>query len=321
VLAEEELAAVRTLLVPTLLNRIRDAYRDTIILFKGPEVATRYPDASLRSFIDLDLLVPDPEAAHAALLAAGFAEADDPPWAAGGRHRRDVFADKHHTRPLHLRPLPLKIELHRWPNWPRWLTPPSPEELFEGAVPSSVGVAGVMTLAPAAHALALATNAWVDEPLGRIRDLLDVTLIAAEADRTDIAELARRWRLDRLWRATSQAAEASLLHTRRPGFAQRTWGRNVPAARERTVLEAHFENWISSYCTLPVLGATRLAASNVVWELRPAAGESWRAKLRRVSRAAANALAPKSAHDEELGTDARRLSPVTRWREPPGPRR
>jgi hypothetical protein len=216
--------------------------------------------------------------------------------------------------------LPLKVELHRWPNWPRWLTPPPPDDLFETAVPSALAVPGVMTLAPAAHALALATHAWVDDPLGRIRDLIDVTLIAEEADSDEIDELARRWQVDRLWSSTRRAAEASLLRTRRPTVAQRTWARNLPAARERTVLEAHLENWISSYWTLRPLAATRLAASNIAWEVRPSAGESWGRKLRRAGRAAANALAPKSAHDEELGSDARRLSPVTRWREPPGPR-
>jgi hypothetical protein len=309
------------MLVRTLLERIRAAYPDTIVLFKGPEVATRYPDPSLRPFIDLDLLVPDPERAHAALVSTGFVEAEDPPWAAGQQLRGDVFAGKHHTRPLHVPSLPLKVELHRWPNWPRWLTPPPPDELFETAVPSTVALPGVMTLATPAHALALAANSWVDDPLGRLRDLIDITLVADDADAEEIEKLARLWRVDRLWHATRRAAEASLLGRRKPTLAQRTWARNVPAVRERTVLEAHLENWISSYWTLPALAATRLAASNIAWEIRPAAGESWTTKLRRVLRAAANALSPKSAHDEELGTDARRISPVKRWRQPPGPQR
>jgi putative nucleotidyltransferase-like protein len=316
---EEELAAVRTLLAPALLARIRDAYDDTLVVLKGPEVGTRYPDPALRPFIDLDLLVADPERAQSALLGQGFEETDDPPWMAGRRRERDAFADKHHARPLQPPGIPLRIELHRWPSWPRWLTPPPPEALLAEAVPSSLDVDGVMTLSPAGHALVLAAHSWVHEPLGRLRDLLDVTLLAAEADRAEIDELARHWGLGRLWQATIGAAEASLLPARRSTLAQRTWARNVPVVRERTVFESHLENWISCYWTSAPLEATRLAVSNVAWDLRPSAGEPWQRKLRRAARALGNALVPKSAHDEELGTDARRFSPVTRWRKPPGP--
>jgi hypothetical protein len=318
VVREEDLAAVRILLAPVLLKRIRDAYDDTIVVFKGPEVGTRYPDPTLRPFIDIDLLVRDPERAQAALLDQGLEEVDDPPWTAG-RKREDPFAYMQHTRPLHLPGLPLKVELHRWPSWPRWLTPPAPEALLASSVPSSLGVDGVTTLAPAEHALVVAAHSWVHEPLGRLRDLLDVALMAAEADRQEVEALARRWDIGRLWQATLGAAEASLLRTRHSTLAQRTWARNVPAVRERTVLESHLETWISSYWTSAPLEATRLAISNAAWDLRPSAGEPWPRKLRRSGRAFRKALSPKSAHDEELGTDARRFSPMGRWRRPPGP--
>jgi hypothetical protein len=316
---EEELAAVRTLLAPVLLARIRDAYDDTIVVFKGPEVGTRYRDPALRPFIDIDLLVLDPARAQAALLEQGLEEVDDPPWAADDRRERDPFAHMHHTRPLQLPGLPLKVELHRWPSWPRWLTPPAPEALLANTVPSSLGVDGVMTLSPAEHALVLAAHSWVHEPLGRIRDLLDVVLMAAEADRMELEALARRWGIRRLWEATIGAAEASLIQTRRSTLAQRTWARNVPAVRERTVLESHLEGWISGYWTSAPLAATRLAASNAAWDLRPTGGETWSTKRRRAVRALRSAFSTKSAHDEELGNDARRFSPLARWRKPPGP--
>jgi hypothetical protein len=199
------------------------------------------------------------------------------------------------------------------------LTPPRPEALLATAVPSSLGIDGVMTLAPAEHALVVAAHSWVHEPLGRLRDLLDVALMANDADPEDIDLLARRWGISRLWTATMRAAEASLLRTRRSTLAQRTWARNVQSVRERTVLESHLENWVSCYWTSPPLAATRLAVSNVAWDLRPAAGEPWGRKLSRAARAMKNALSPRSAHEEELGVEARRFSPVTRWRKPPGP--
>jgi putative nucleotidyltransferase-like protein len=316
---EQELAAVRTLLAPALLARIRDVSDEPIVVFKGPEVGARYPDPALRPFIDVDLLVRDPERAQAVLLEDGFEEVADPPWTVGRSREPALFARMHHTRPLMSPGVPLKIELHRWPSWPRWLTPPDPEALLATAVPSSLGPDGVMTLSPAEHALVLAAHSWVHQPLGRVRDLLDVTLLAAEADREEIDALARRWGLQDLWQATISAAGACLLQTRRLTLAQRTWARNVPAVRERTVLESHVEGWISCYWTLGPLQATGLAVSNIAWDLRPAAGESWTRKLRRAGRAVRNALSTKSAHDSELGTDAQRFSPVTRWRKPPGP--
>jgi Uncharacterised nucleotidyltransferase len=317
-LREEALAAVRMTLVPVLLRRIRDAYDGVIVVFKGPEVGMRYPDPELRPFVDLDLLVVNPEHAHDALLDAGFEELEDPPWAASRRSPKGSFADMHHTRPLHSPGIPLKIELHRWPSWPRWLAPPVPEGLLASAIPSMLGVDGVMTLPPAEHALVLAAHSWVNEPLGRVRDLLDVSLMAAEADQEELHALARRWGLERLSEATLSAAEASLLRTRRSTLAQRTWARNVTAMRERTVLESHLENWISCYWTSPPLSATRLAISNLTWDLLPAE-ESWRNKLGRVADALRNARSPKSAHDQALGPDARRFSPSTRWQARPGP--
>jgi hypothetical protein len=225
----------------------------------------------------------------------------------------------HHTRPLQLPGVPLKVELHRWPSWPRWLTPPAPEELLGNLVPSSLAVDGVMTFPPVEHALVVAAHSWVHEPLGRVRDLLDVLLLTAEADRDHLERRAHALGLVRLWRATLGLAEAAILGEGRRTLAQRTWARNLPAVRERTVLESHLENWISCYWTSSAFAATRLAVSNVVWDLRPSAGEGWATKIRRAARALRNAPSPKSAHDEQLGADARRFSPVTRWRRPPGP--
>lgn len=316
---EEELAAVRTLLVPTLLERIRAAYDGTIVVFKGPEVGARYGDPALRPFIDIDLLVADPERLHGLLLADGLEEEDDPPWAAARGRERDPFGDMHHVRPLQLPGLPLKIELHRWPSWPRWLTPPAPQPLLDSAIPSALGVEGVKTLAAAEHALVVAAHSWVHEPLGRLRDLLDIVLLASEADRSEIDELAGAWGIERLWKATIAAAEASLLQSRRTTLAQRTWARNLRAVRERSVLESHLQGWLSPYSTSAFFDATRLAVSNAAWDLRPAEGEPWLVKLRRTARAFSNALSPKSTHDNELGTEARRFSPSARWRKPPGP--
>jgi hypothetical protein len=312
VASDEAIAGVMAIATPLVLERARDASGQPLVVLKGPEVAARYPDPALRSFIDLDLLVADPDRAQAALLAAGFEEAPDPPWAFR-RRDEDLFAGRHHARPLYIPGLPLRLELHRRPSWPRWLEPPATEPLLAAAVPSATGVEGVLTLAPLHHAPILAAHSWVHEPLGRARDLLDLVLVADGLDRGELARVAHSLGIARLWNATIACADALLSTDGRRTSAQRIWARNLASVRERTVLEAHVQNWVSCLWTLPPRQGVRQAARNVLWDLRPAAEEPWRAKLRRSARAVGHAFARKSRHDEGLGVEARQLHPPKRW--------
>ena len=240
------------LAVPTLLARVRVAYEGKIILLKGPEVALRYTDPARRGFIDLDLFVEDVALAQRQLIASGCEEVDDPPWALQNRERDgDPFSNKHHGRPLRWPDLPLKIELHRWPNWPRWFSPPASRELFSAAVPSALDVEGILTLPPEHHALVLAAHSWVHEPLGRIRDVLDVAVMVKEAEARHVDELAERWGMGRLWRATRATADALFGEPERRTLAQRTWARNIALVRGRTVFEAHLSDWTSCFWSVP----------------------------------------------------------------------
>jgi hypothetical protein len=310
---DESVARVVAISAPLVLERVRDAVDDTVVVLKGPEVAARYPDPVLRSFIDLDVLVSQPERAEQALLAAGFEQANDPPWAFR-RRGEDLFAERHHTRPLYLPGLPIRLELHRRPSWPRWLDPPATAPLLARAVPSATGVDGLLTLAPVDHALVVAAHSWVHEPLGRVRDLVDVAVMSAELDRQDLDEAARSFGLERLWRATAACAEAVLSGDGTPTAPQRVWARNLDAVRERTVLESHLENWLSCLWTLPPRRAIPLAARNLIWDLRPASQEPWTAKLRRSGRALRHAFAAKTSHDAKLGAESRQLHPPSRWK-------
>jgi len=107
---DERIAAIRTLGVPVLLERVRAAYDGTLVLMKGPEAAALYPDPALRPYCDLDFLGDDPEAARAALMASGFVETDD----------AARYEGTHHLRPLVWPAVPLLIELHREPNRQGW---------------------------------------------------------------------------------------------------------------------------------------------------------------------------------------------------------
>jgi hypothetical protein len=318
-LEDERVATMTSLTIRPLLTRIRAACDGPVVVIKGPEIASLYPGPNLRTFIDLDLLVPDVDAVQAQLVAAGFQEMDDPPWTPPRRIRTDPFADKHHARPLQWPGLPLRLEVHRWPSWPRWLLPPPPDELLSARVPSSLGVDGIDTLRREEHTLVVAAHGWVHEPLGRIRDLLDVAALADGLDRTELDAIADRWGIRDLWRSTVAVADALLDPHGGRTTAQRIWARNLASVRERTVLESHLEGWISCLWSAPPRSALPLAVSNVLWDLRPAAGESWGDKLSRSRKAVMAALSPKSIHDQRLGRSARRLSPARRWRRPPGP--
>src|SRR5918999_4771530 len=89
-LAQERVVAANLLVAPAVLRRIRSAYDGDILLLKGPEVAIAYPDAALRPYGDLDLLVSDAHAAQRALTAAGF----EPVGNEAG------YVTKHHLQPL-----------------------------------------------------------------------------------------------------------------------------------------------------------------------------------------------------------------------------
>jgi hypothetical protein len=288
-LAEERLAAINALTAALVLERVRAACDGPLILLKGPEVAARYPDPLLRPFVDVDLLVPDAHRTQRALIAAGFREIGDPA----------LYRNIHHLRPLQLPDLPLPVEVHSAPKWIDHLTPPPLEELFSVASPALSGVDGVLALPAPHHALALVAHAWAHDPLVRLLELIDVAVMSEAEDRNEIAQLARRWGMSRVWNSTIRAADA-LFDDRRKTPALRLWARNLPAARGRTVLESHLERWIGAFSALPMHTAVRVGFSNVIHEFRPAAGESWRTKLGRMRLAVANAPRRRIDHDEHL---------------------
>ena len=120
-------AAAIALGAAPLLRRIRAATDAELIVMKGPEAATRWPEARLRPWKDLDLFVEDADTVQAALLAAGFTEL-------GRLHRLPRHPSP--APPGVPRACPIAVEVHRRPKWPARHAPPF-EELIEGAVPST----------------------------------------------------------------------------------------------------------------------------------------------------------------------------------------
>jgi hypothetical protein len=268
-LREHELsAAVVAITAPILLERVRAAYDGTIVLVKGPEIATRYPDPALRSFGDVDLLVDAPEVARDALLAAGFTRSE---------RRQELQIPDYHLEPLVSPGLPVEVELHRTPNFPRRLATPRQDVFFRHLQPSATGVEGISTLPPAAHAVVLAVHSWCHIPLGRVRDMVDLAALLPEVDRDEALAVARSLR----------------------------------QVRDRTVVEAHLEDWVSSYWILPPARAVVASATALAREVMPREDETWASKLRRSRLAVSHAFMRKSQHDRALQERRERPEPPT----------
>ncbi len=291
----ERLAVLVSFVLPDVLARIRAAYDGPLVVHKGPELALAYPDPLLRPYIDLDLLVPDAVAAQRALVAAGFVEVGNPLF----------YAVAPHELPLEWPGLPLLVELHSDLNWPTWLARSPTDELLAAAVPSSLGVDGAQTLEPHQHTVAVAAHAWAHGPFARVADLVDVAALMADLDRAELTRVARRWNVERMWRTTIETVDAVLFQAK-PPVAVRTWARNLPAVRERTVLENHVGRWFAGFSALGPWGGLGVLGQEVAKDLRPAVGETWGEKLARVPHALRDAFVARSRHDRRLEESRRR---------------
>lgn len=281
--------------VPALLDRVREVYDETLVLFKGPELATYYPPTS-RPFSDVDLLTAEPQHAHSTLRRAGFIEVGDP----------ELYIDIHHLRPLAWPNLPVKLEIHRRPKWPDHLLPPQSSDLFRFTEPARCD-ARFLTFTPEAHVLIVAAHGWAHEPLRILRDIIDIAVLLPHCDLGELELLARAWGLERLWRTTHRTVQATLFNEPRP-LSNIVWARHLKTLRERTVLEAHLEQWLSAFSALDAFAATRVSLNALARDLRPTFDEDWRSKAQRTRKAFRGALKPRAAHDLMLGDDARRGS-------------
>jgi hypothetical protein len=284
-LRQERAARIAQRFAPTILAHARAAFDGPMIVFKGPEVAARYPPGT-RRFSDVDLLVQDAAAAQQALLAVGFELIDDP---------TSHFEDLHHLTPLRWQTLPLQVEIHSTLKWPRQLPSPDLDAIFRAAVPASSPVEGLHAPAPTHHALILAAHSWAHTPLRTARDLVDVAAMAAEAGEDEVAALADEWGLARIWHTISAAADWLLAGAERPA-AVSIWARHLIELRDATVLEGHVERWLSPFWALPPRAATRTTFGMVALDFGLQEDETVRQKLRRTTRAITHALTPKSSY-------------------------
>lgn len=295
-LAEEQSAALAALVAPVLLARVRSAVAGPILLLKGPEVAVRYPEPTLRPFGDLDLLVPEPAEAFRALLAAGFQQP--------ATDRTDTH--HYHLPPLRWPGLPLAIEVHAAPPWLGWMRPPPTEALFAGAVPASSGVAGVVTLPRSHHVMLLVAHAWRHAgPLPLVGDIVDVTAMADGVDRDELDTIASAWGVDRAWAVMKRTSEALVGGHSQPSWSDRGWSWFGLRIRERIVVEDHLLRWLGGLWAPSLAEVPRAVAWSIGRDLRRRDDEGWFSKGRRAVRSARVAHKPLSERGD----------PAPGWRE------
>lgn len=248
-LAEEEhFASFSALAAPVVLGRIAAVCAQPVLVLKGPEVAARYPAATMRPSLDLDVLVEDAPGVHAALVRAGCTVVDETP-------------SGHHELPLVFPDLPLVIEVHSAPKWPSWGSPPATAELLAAAVPFR-GDAPVLAPPGTELAVLLAAHSWAHRPLTRLLDLVDVLVVEAETEPEMAATVARRWGVERLWEATLDAARGTLITGKRP-WTMATWGRNTLAVRRPRRREELLERCLSPFAALPARRAAGASAAAI----------------------------------------------------------
>jgi len=193
-----------------MLTEIREIIDGPIVLLKGLELAQLHPVPARRTFIDLDLLVPDPRAAWLRLLRAGFEQQADEPW-----HPR--FS--HAPPALHRPGLPVAVDLHGRPNWPSWRVCPV-DEIFAAAEPGRVGLAGVSRPADRHHGLIVACHAW-EEGLPVLRDLVEIEALRRLGGAAELRHTAAEWDLAQLWARTERLIDSAVTGERPPGLVER----------------------------------------------------------------------------------------------------
>ena len=187
---ERQNASARLFAVP-LLRRIRAAVGGALILVSGPDLGELYPSIEARPFRDMTLLTDDVSSAADRLALAGFRVEQ-------GRDAITVGA-----------PNAPAVTLRASLPWLAGRSSPGVDELFATSRLSPIGLSGILTPAPAVHALLLAVVCRATAA-PRAVDLLDVAALLTVVSPGEVERLARSWHVLRPWIETQAAIETLL---------------------------------------------------------------------------------------------------------------
>ena len=129
-----------------------------------------------------------------------------------------------------------------------------------------------------------------------------------ETEARHVDELAERWE----WAGSGvRRGPRPTLSSVSPNGAPSRNGPGPAISRSSAddVFESHLSDWTSCFWSVPPLDAVRLSASNILWDVRPAAGELVGTKATRTQKALRSALSPKSSHDSRTRTRRKTLQP------------
>jgi hypothetical protein len=201
------------------------------------------------------------------------------------------------------------IEVHHRPSQPFWLPPVSAHDLFQLAVPSVIGVPGLLAPDPAAHAVLVVAHAWTHDPLGSLGHLLDAAALLRSADPRRAGAFARAWGWEEMW-DTTVAAIGDVTRGTRRSLALKFWARHLLDVRERVVLENHISRIAAPVWSLPARRVPLAIAYSLRRTGAPDAEESWTTQLRRSCLAITHAFKTGSEHDRSLAWIGARAKPV-----------
>jgi hypothetical protein len=218
-----ELAAARArsaalqLEAEALVETIRDITDSPFLLLKGLEVAACYPQPSLRRLRDVDVLFGEPVAMRDLLLERGWEKKET----AGFDDEAEQHDELHQLAPISCPGRSLPVEIHHYPNAPKWSTPPTFDELLIDAVPAQVNIDGVLAPSPVDHALIVLMHSCARQPFEQVSQLIDLSLLLDRCDRRELHRIARRRGLGRLLTAAVRTIESLFMDDGREPFTIR----------------------------------------------------------------------------------------------------
>jgi hypothetical protein len=198
--------AVIALETERVLQLVRLGTSGSRIIYKGAEMAACYPDPTLRTARDVDVLFADPVQVQSDLVAHGWIPKPTRGFHLDPRKNTKV----HQLAPLGWPGLTLPLEVHRTPNWPRWASPPQFAEILEASQPSLTGISGFRAPRTEHHALMILAHSWAGQPFEQLSQLIDFALLRDRCDDSELRRTARAWGLARLLDVADSTVESKL---------------------------------------------------------------------------------------------------------------